>query len=319
MRFNLETQAPPLEDEIGKELRSHSGISRTTIHGWPSVFFGSPFLAAGIVISCLYLGVIEYSSRSLHAPEWILGVFGFMFFLAGASLMGHGLLGVRQRALLKDAKKNRTSSPWLWDYPWHALGISENKLKEALHSIFLLVVFSVFLAPFNWWAFFSNQSEILLKLIVGFFDLVCGLGVGINFYKKWALYLKYGNSRLQFRDFPFFLGNKISVGLIGLPKNAEQVECHLRCIEERYEIRGSGRNRSSKVVCYEKYRDTKKIHGSKVLNQEKLSLEWKLPNDKDLKSILSERPAKFWELEVKAETPGVDYHSRFLLPVYVKS
>ncbi len=314
----MDTLAPPLEDEKGKELKSHPGISRTTIHGWPSFFLGSPFLAVGIVIGCLYFGVIEYSPKSLHAPGWVLGVFGFMFFLAGASFMGHGLVGVWQKARLEDAKRKRTASPWLWDYPWHALGISENKLKEALHSIFLLVVFCVFLAPFNWWAFFSNQSVFFLKFIVCFFNLICGLGVGINFYKKWALYLKYGNSRLQFQEFPFFLGNKIRVSLIGLPANAEQVECHLRCIEERYEIRGSGRNRSSKVVCYEKFSDTKTIHGSMVRNQEKFFLQWILPHDKNLKTVLSQRPAIFWELEVKAETPGVNYHSRFLVPVYAK-
>jgi hypothetical protein len=43
-----------------------------------------------------------------------------------------------------------------------------------------------------------------------------------------------------------------------------------------------------------------------------------LPTDDDLNSGLSERPAKFWELEVEAKTPGVDYHERFLLPVYAK-
>jgi hypothetical protein len=45
-------------------------------------------------------------------------------------------------------------------------------------------------------------------------------------------------------------------------------------------------------------------------------MEWDLPNEADLTTALSQRPARFWELEVRADTPGVDYHSRFLLPVY---
>jgi hypothetical protein len=47
-------------------------------------------------------------------------------------------------------------------------------------------------------------------------------------------------------------------------------------------------------------------------------MEWPLPNDAELSTQLNGRPAKFWELEVKAKTPGVDYHERFLLPIYAK-
>jgi len=45
-------------------------------------------------------------------------------------------------------------------------------------------------------------------------------------------------------------------------------------------------------------------------------MEWVLPDNPDYVSRLSERPARFWELEVKGKTPGVDYQERFLLPVY---
>ena len=32
-----------------------------------------------------------------------------------------------------------------------------------------------------------------------------------------------------------------------------------------------------------------------------------------------DHPAKFWELEVQGERSGLDYHSRFLLPIYTKN
>ena len=48
------------------------------------------------------------------------------------------------------------------------------------------------------------------------------------------------------------------------------------------------------------------------------AVEWPLPTQGQWTTTLSERPARFWELEVKADTPGVDYHSRFLLPIYVR-
>ena len=36
----------------------------------------------------------------------------------------------------------------------------------------------------------------------------------------------------------------------------------------------------------------------------------------DYASRLLESPRRYWELEVKAETPGIDYAARFLIPVY---
>ena len=33
---------------------------------------------------------------------------------------------------------------------------------------------------------------------------------------------------------------------------------------------------------------------------------------------LSDRPPRYWELEVAANTPGLDLQARFLLPVYAE-
>ena len=90
----------------------------------------------------------------------------------------------------------------------------------------------------------------------------------------------------------------------------------LRFIEEQYETRGSGKNRSQQVICYQRYHVNRTLKGKDVSLSGSLSLEWDLPEDPEFSSALSQRPARFWELEVRADTAGVDYHSRFLLPVY---
>ena len=33
---------------------------------------------------------------------------------------------------------------------------------------------------------------------------------------------------------------------------------------------------------------------------------------------LSERPPRYWELEVTGQAPGIDYGGSFLVPVYVR-
>ncbi len=306
--------ASPARERV--QLNNRQPVSRTTIHGWPSFFFGLPFAGMGTFILLMGLGKIEVDPGKVHAPMWIIALFGLLFVLAGLSFIWHGLGGVRRKAKIKIVKTTRASSPWLWDYEWQALGISDNKLKKVMHGLIMLIVVGAFLAPFHWWAFVSDEGSFMVKAMVVFFDLVFGLGGGYYFLNNLALFLKYGNSRLRFSSFPFLLGDTLSVVLVGLPSEINLLQLDLRFIEEQYETRGSGRNKESRVVCYQLYHEERILKGREVASSGKLSLEWGLPNEPEMTSTLSQRPARFWELEVKADTPGVDYHSRFLLPVY---
>lgn len=308
--------ASPARERV--QLNNRQPVSRTTIHGWPSFFFGLPFAGMGTFILLMGLGKIEVDPGKVHAPMWIIALFGLLFVLAGLSFIWHGLGGVRRKAKIKIVKTTRASSPWLWDYEWQALGISDNKLKKVMHGLIMLIVVGAFLAPFHWWAFVSDEGSFMVKAMVVFFDLVFGLGGGYYFLNNLALFLKYGNSRLRFSSFPFLLGDTLSVVLVGLPSEINLLQLDLRFIEEQYETRGSGRNKESRVVCYQLYHEERTLKGREVASSSKLSLEWDLPNEPEMTSTLSQRPARFWELEVKADTPGVDYHSRFLLPVYAR-
>ncbi|NIQ01993.1 MAG: hypothetical protein GWM98_17635 [Nitrospinaceae bacterium] len=312
----MTVSAPPASEPV--ELRGRQPISRTTIHGWPSIIFGLPFTAAGVAILMLWAGKIEVDPGKVHAPPWVFGVFGFFFLLAGLSFIWHGGIGLRRKAEIRNAKKSRASSPWLWDYPWQALGISDNRFKKVLHALLMITVFAVFLAPFHWWAFVSRDGGTMVKAMVIVFDVIFGLAGGIYLVSNLALFLKYGNSRLRFNNFPFLLGDALSVTLADLPAEIRELSLDLRFIEEKYETRSRGTKRESVVVCYQLYHESRTLAGREVSPSGKLALEWQLPDDASLTTTLSERPARFWELEVKADTPGVDYHSRFLLPVYAR-
>ena len=308
--------ASPVRDRV--QLNNRQPVSRTTIHGWPSVLLGSPFAGMGTFVLLIGFKKLEMDPGKIHAPMWVITVIGLMFLLAGLWFIWHGLDGVRRKAKIKNVKTTRASSPWLWDYEWQALGISDNKLRKVMNALILLIVVGAFLAPFHWWAFVSGDGHMMVKVMVVFFDLAFGLAGGYYFFHNLALFLKYGNSRLRFNNFPFLLGDKLSVVLVGLPSEINQLQLDLRCIEEQYETRGSGRNRESRVVCYQLYHEGWTLKGREAASSGKLSLEWDLPSEPELISTLSQRPARFWELEVKADTPGVDYHSRFLLPVYAR-
>ena len=300
-------------------LKGHKPLSRTTLHNWSAILFGLPFFIAGLPILSIGMGWMDYSKASIHAPLWVIGVVGGLFVACGIWLMFHGATGLRRMWNMSHGKQELPHRPWLWDYPWQASGITNNKLQESLSSLIALAVFLSFLAPFNWIAFVSDSSGIFWQVLTGLFNVIILVGVGGYLLNKVGQFWTFGNGRVSFQKFPFFLGQTMSLTIERLPIDISTVRFNLRCIEEAYEIRKRGRKRESIVVCYQIYHDIQTIRGELINETGQLRCSWKLPDDKHLTSRPSERPASFWELEVRGQRPGLDYHSLFLLPIYTKN
>jgi hypothetical protein len=134
-------------------------------------------------------------------------------------------------------KQQLPESPWLWDYPWHAQGSTDNKMKESLNSLVALVVFGAFLAPFNWIAFVSTSGGIFWQILIAIFDVIVLIGVGSYLLKNIGQVLTFGNGRVSFQNFPLYLGQTMHLTIERLPEDLTTVQLDLRCIEEAYEIR----------------------------------------------------------------------------------
>ena len=312
------TLQPPAERIA---LKGHKPLSHTTIHGWLAILFGAVFVILGSPILAIGLGWMDYPKSSIHAPLWIIDVCGGLFMACGAWLMIHGAKGLHRQWNLTHGKQQLPDKPWLWDYPWQASGITDNKFKESLNSLIALAVFSAFLAPFNWIAFVSESGGLFWQIITGLFDVIIILGVGSYLLRNIGQFWTFGNGRVSFQEFPFFLGKSMNLTIEGLPPDLTTINLNLRCIEEVYEIRKreGGRKREAVVVCYQMYHDSQAIRGELVNETGQLRCAWQLPDHKHLASTPSERPARFWELEVHGERPGVNYHSHFFLPVYTQT
>jgi hypothetical protein len=288
-----------------KELRGRRGRSATTIHGWPAALFGLPFLAVGVVGVAQFVG----QPAQVDAPRPMILWFGVVFGLAGLSLIVHGLRGLVRRRRVADRRERHPAEPWLWDYDWPRHGVTDRAGRAVVRTFMGAAALVVFLLPFNWIGF-GGMGDVpgvaLWMLVVGLFDLVTLTIIGYALYLL-LRYLKYGTSRLAFEGFPFHLGEEMVVRFEGSGGAAgfDRVAAKLLCIEERYEMRGSGKNRSQQVVCYECYADTLTIEDARA----------RLPHEAP-PTRLSERPAHFWVVDVEAAVPGVDYRGSFLVPVY---
>ena len=101
-------------------------------------------------------------------------------------------------------------------------------------------------------------------------------------------------------------------------RGAKDIKTTLQCIEEKYETRGSGNNKKPVVVSYRVYSETKDVPNYSAENYAPLQmpLKFDLPEGEQYRTELSGRPPRYRELELKADTPGIDFIKTFLVPVY---
>jgi hypothetical protein len=168
----------------------------------------------------------------------------------------------------------------------------------------------LFLLPFHWVAFFSRERPVVFQLVTLIFDAVI-VALLWRVGHVVARRLRYGESRLRLGDFPIAPGRDAELLLDELSPRARAypIRATLRCIEERFEVRGSGKNSSRESICYELYRDERLVAPGEP------RVVFPIP-DAVPGTRLAEPPPRYWELELSAETPGVDYGARFLVPVY---
>lgn len=207
----------------------------------------------------------------------------------------------------------RVAEPWLSDYPWDHRGIRDRAGGRLFGAVTFPIFLVVFLAPFHWWAFVSEDGPLMVKIIVGLFDLVLVLVIGKAIYLV-GRYLRFGHSRLGFRRFPFHPGDRLLLAFSGTP--LRRLKATLRFIEERFESTGSGNNRSTRLAVYEHFGEQKVLAGSEGAPE--IEIDFQIPDNTEWVTALSGQPVRYWELVVESEQPGIDFKTTFPLPVYAR-
>lgn len=277
--------------------------------------FSAVFLVSGTTITGIGLAFISYDQSKIHVPLWVVVMFGLIFVAAGYYLAAVTLLTVKRRAL---AKRVAPSLAWRYDFHWSRTGITDETVQTIGKTIFSLTVIGFFLIPFHAVFLFDSDSGTMdnvwvAYVVLGLFDalLIGGLIYVIYFVLR---RLRFGKTKVLFGNFPFFIGENLDVSFEGSRKlaNISQLDVTLRCVEEAFEARGSGRNRSMELVGYQIYHDQRK-HATDT--EGRASFSFPLPAEIPGTQLI-ESPPIYWELVVRAVLPGVDYEGVFLMPVY---
>jgi hypothetical protein len=298
-------------------LQNHPTQSATAIDGWRSALFGIPFLTAGVWISLVALGFV---SGRKNAPNWVIGIFGAMFFFGGLFFLIHGLLGAARKAQYLRDLAQRPGQPWFSDFHWRQEGVAFSAFNAMLGRLLAALVWTAFLTPFFWIGLTVREARVFLV-----FSTIFAL-LGLFFWYRWAQMLadllRYGNSFLNYDSFPYFLGGTLSARLRA-PHHVSDIDTltlTLRCVQEKYVTSGAASNRTTRVVCYELYKDVVTLTRDRLagLAGGQIPIEFRLPANHSATSLASTPPV-YWEIEASGKSSTVGYQAYFLVPVYKAS
>jgi hypothetical protein len=251
-------------------------------------------------------------------PEWLPWCLALMFFVPGLFLSATGLRSVWASVRVRRLRERHPNEPWLAEGGWTADGTSDRPRTTLIAQVLWTAFLSVFLAPFNYFVFATSQKDVPLwvKGLVGFFDLVPALMLAGIVATLWHA-AKYGGSYVRFGSFPFHLGGTLDVRLSTRRAidSFEKMTCTLRCIEERMEVQRTSRGTSSRTVADQVWAEERVLSSSFAAFEGGIPIAFRLPEG-DLGTRLAEAPVRYWELEVSAATPGLDYRAVFPVPVY---
>ena len=301
---------PTSDAAPGRILPNHTDRSGTTIHGLPSIAFGSVFAVMGMTVGLLALyGQLD---RASGTPWWLVPLVGGLFALAGMSFVAHGVIGVRMQRRVERLRETHMREPWVWDYPWNEFGSRDDSGRRIARAVWMTGFIGLFAVPFNWIGFFSPERPVPFTIAAVLMDCFV---VGCAWRATYLIgrRAKYGVSMMRFRRYPFKPGGEVELHLARPMRLAGVTapEALLRCVQERYETHGTGKNRSTVVVAYELWSATRTAEYRRGEFVWRFELPETVPG-----TALSERPPRYWEIELKIAVPGVDYAGTFLIPIY---
>jgi hypothetical protein len=301
----------------GKKLNRPFSRSTAADGGGCLFFFGLIFVAAGLIPILMAVGVLPINPEDKNVPHWVPFSAGGIFVMAGMIVIGNSIRAMARRRQLREREAANPNEPWFWDYGWDQRRTSDDGGRRTRQAWFGAIILGIFLTPFNA-VFMIEKVPFFVRGIIGFFDLLLLLVLGLAIHQLLQR-MKYGSSYIRYDVFPiplgrqatFFFSNARGIG------SFDSFEATLRCIQERIIETGSGEERSRQTHYFELHAESIKIGASghhRGGNRE-LELPFQLPEG-DYSTHLRSPEPRYWELELLAKTPGVDYCARFILPVY---
>jgi uncharacterized membrane protein YedE/YeeE len=278
------------------------------------VLFLLPFAAVGAVTAVL---AVKGLSEGNTSQALFLSLFAIVFGGVGFGGIAAALVGRRKAQAPQSREAAFPDAPWLWRQDWASGLIADSGKQTLIGTWIFTLLWNLISTPGAWLgartALREGNSIAWLALA---FPLI-GAGLLARAIHLTLRYRKFGVSRLELSTVPGIIGRSL-IGVVRAPVRdpaIDSFEVSLTCI--RRVTTGSGEHSSTtEHVLWQEQRAVAADSAGSTAMETCIPIGFRLPADAVACDRSNVRSQVFWRLQASASVPGVDYESRFEVPVF---
>lgn len=219
------------------------------------------------------------------------------------------------------------AEPWLDDHPWRREGATDESGRDVRNALLggglLTAVAAVVGALF--------LPEVPAEMVLVPAMVVAGFLLGGFWFLGTSVVTllrrsRHGVAEVRFGRFPFFLGEPLEVTLVrdGAQVRLTGLHARLTCVEEvwgrpmGHADDPIGRATHRSLERRDRWSETRPVRGT-FGARVPIRFDLPPPGPGVSRTELSAQLPRYWELELWADLPGLDFQAVFLLPVYQRA
>ncbi len=279
------------------------------------VLFLVPFAGVGAFTAVMAL-------RRAAAGNWTEALFFALFAVTFGGVGFGGIAAVlagRRKLEAQSALEARyPDSPWLWRADWAAGRI----IDSSRATMFTAWIFAAFWNLISFPTAFlavraAIQEDKPAALLALLFPMV-GIGLLLWAVRATLRYWKYGVSRLELSTVPGVTGRTL-IGTVRAPAGMQPddgFQVTLSCVRRVTSRRGKSNSTSESILWQEERRVLGEASRTATAMETHIPVAFRLPADAEPCDDSDSNNRVLWRLQLSASVPGVDYESKFEVPVF---
>jgi hypothetical protein len=290
-------------------MSSQMDVGKLAIYGFCVVF-------CAIGLGILYGAIVTYQQG--ETEKAVLMLFAALAFGGfGLGILVLTTIGYRSRARETELRATYPNEPWKWRDDW-AAGRVRSMEKAAARFFWVFAIL---------WNLISTPMVIMLSqeivdsenyaALLGLLFPLVGIGLIVVAARKTIQGRKYGDCLFLMDHVPGNLGGDVK-GTIMLPRglsSAENLNVRLSCIHR--ERRRSGKQTSTyENVLWQTDQSVARLWPMGGGGAHGASVRFRIPYDASPTGEMDENNSILWRLEADAAVTGVDFATRFEIPVF---
>ncbi len=274
-----------------------------------------PFAGVGLFTAAMAV-------QRLAAHNWTEALFFALFALTfGGVGIGGIIAALAGRRTLKAQELLQAShpdTPWLWRQDWASGHITDSSRSTMIGTWLFATLWNLIGFPTGFLSVRAALREGRPAAFLGLLFPIVGVGLVVWAIRTTLRHWTYGVSRLELATVPGVVGRSL-IGTVRAPSmiQAEQgFDLSLTCVRRMTHGGGKQRSTSESIL----WQDVQRVPGRPF--RAPARMETHIPVafriSADAPSSDANNPANrvVWQLQVSADVPGVNYESRFDVPVF---